>query len=117
MMALTMLLTTAAASSQELSVYTPRPVQYGEYVEMTQEFPMHEICKDKDNQWKKGEEGRCTMTISNLSNLRIEWYVTPEGIVRKPECTEYCLLGDEKKDVYVLVDTKERRMYFIDMSF
>lgn len=116
MMALTMLLATAAASSQELSVYTPRPVQYGEYVEMTQEFPIYEIRKDAGNHWQKTGEGRCTMTISNLSNLRIEWYVTPEGIVRKPEYTEYCLLGDEKKDVYVLVDTKEKRMYVIDMS-
>lgn len=112
-----MLLMTAAASSQELSVYTPKPVQYGEYVEMTQEFPMHEIFKDEDNHWKKGEEGRCTMTISNLSNLRVDWYVTPEGIARKPGCTEYCILGDEKKDVYVLVDTKERRMYLIDILF
>lgn len=60
LLAVTMLLMTAAASSQELSVYTPKPVQYGEYVEMMQEFPMHEILKDEDNQWKKGEEGRWT---------------------------------------------------------
>lgn len=112
-----MLLVTAAASSQELSVYTPKPVQYGEYVEMTQEFPMHEIRKDEGNHWKKGGEGRCTMTISNLSNIRIEWYSTPEGLVRKPLHTEYCLLGDDRNDVYVLVDTKEKRMYIIDMTF